>query len=76
MRARLRRIRQELGLSEAAVASQLKIDPSTYSRYETGHRTPPLGIALRIAETLEFGVGWLFATEVEASRKRGGARGV
>ena len=69
MRAQLRKMRQGLGLSQRDMAVQLGIDRSTYVRYETGLRTPPLGIALRIAQIFETGAGYLFATDIPAPKK-------
>ena len=69
MRARLRKMRLELGLSQGDMANQLKVDRSTYVRYETGLRIPSLRIALRIAQILDTGVGSLFASDLDLPRK-------
>lgn len=69
MRAHLRKMRLELGLSQSDMAVQLGVDRSTYVRYETGLRTPPLGMAFKIARILDTGVGSLFASEFDVSRR-------
>ena len=57
----LRRARE---LSQAALAKELGVSPATIALYETGDRTPRLGIARKIAayfhvplDDLEFGPG-------------------
>lgn len=49
---KLRRIRDELGFSQAAMCEQLKfptIHPAHISGYERGEREPPLSVLLRYA---------------------------
>jgi DNA-binding XRE family transcriptional regulator len=51
-------------MSQEEIAARLGVDRTTYVRYETGLRTPPLPVAMRIAEILESEVQVLFADDV------------
>ncbi len=64
VRQTLRNRREELGISQEEMAARLGVDRTTYVRYETGLRTPPLPVAIRIAEILQSNVHILFATDV------------
>lgn len=74
-RQNLRGRREELGMSQEDMATELGIDRSTYVRYETGLRTPPLVMALRIAEILKSDAASLFATDVPIRPKGVSANG-
>jgi len=53
VRARLRRVRQEEGLSLREVAERIEISPSTLSRIETGTGTPDLPTIDKLVEWLD-----------------------
>ncbi len=48
MSTHLRRLRAASGLSQAALATSLNIDPSLVSRYESGERLPSHEIIAKI----------------------------
>ncbi len=68
-RQNLRDRREELGISQEEMADMLGVDRSTYVRYETGLRTPPLQVAIRIAEILKSDIPSLFAPDVPIQPK-------
>ena len=49
MRLRIRQLRVNKGLTQAAVADELGCDQSLYSRYERGLRSLPHDAAVRLA---------------------------
>lgn len=55
----LKRRRNELGLSQAALAALAGIDPRQIRRYEAGDQQPLLPVAVAIAEALGISVGEL-----------------
>ena len=61
MRLRLRELREERRLTQAAVADVLLCDQSLYSKYERGERSLPLELAAKLADcygvTLDYLVG-------------------
>ena len=67
MAHRLREVRAEAGLSQAAVAAKVGIGRSGYTRIECGDRLPSLRLAQRIAAVFSKTVEELFPmTEREA----------
>lgn len=66
--------RQQAGLTQRQVAELLGIARVSYTRYESGTRTPPLNMAFRIANLFNVNSADLFSTEPcikeEASRDR------
>lgn len=54
MRNRVRELRQDLGLSQAALGEQLDVSRQTVIAIETGRYDPSLKLALRIAR--QFGL--------------------
>lgn len=61
MKLRLRDLREDRGLTQAAVADCLMCDQSLYSKYERGERPLPLELAIMLADyfgvTLDYLVG-------------------
>ena len=61
MKLRLRELREDRGLTQAAVADYLLCDQSLYSKYERGGRPLPLELAWKLADwygvTLDYLVG-------------------
>ena len=51
--ARLRQARQRRGLTQAAVAEHIRVDRSTYSKYELGLVEPSLVTAYRLSRLLD-----------------------
>jgi transcriptional regulator with XRE-family HTH domain len=47
--ARLRHVRESLGLTRAAFARQLRVTRNSVSRYELGHQVPTAEVLVRIA---------------------------
>lgn len=58
---RLLRARKEKGYTQEEIAKLLGYKQrSSYANWENGHITPPLKVAIRIAEILEKDVEYLF----------------
>ena len=61
MRLRIKALRRERALTQAAVAETLACDQSLYSKYERGERALPLELAVCLADyygvTLDYLVG-------------------
>lgn len=53
---KLRKFREEAGLSNRALAKLIGIKEARYSRYETGKRTLPIDIAKKIGKALN--INW------------------
>jgi transcriptional regulator with XRE-family HTH domain len=56
---RLRRRRLDLGLSQAALARLLAVDPWTVLNWEKGKRTPSRALAGRLQSFIDLGLGIL-----------------
>ena len=56
----LKKRREELGLTQKQVATQLKVDVRLYQYYEASQREPKVGTAKKIAEVLKTTVEELF----------------
>ena len=59
MKLRLRALREERGLTQAAVAEGLLCDQSLYSKYERGERPLPLDYADKLADFYGVSVDYL-----------------
>ena len=70
---RLRRLRQQRGLSQRDVAGTI-VNPSYISLLESGARVPTLEVALRIAEVLDVPVEELAGTPVPVRTERAPAQ--
>ena len=56
---RIRDLREDKDLKQAAVAAYLLCDQSLYSKYERGERELPLRLAVRLAEFYGVSVDYL-----------------
>ena len=52
----LRKIREEKGLSQKELAITIEVDPTQYSRLETGKSVPSLKTIIKIARALEVSI--------------------
>ena len=59
MDLRIRDLREDKDLKQAAVAAYLLCDQSLYSKYEQGERELPLRLAVRLAEFYGVSVDYL-----------------
>lgn len=76
VRARLRRRRVELGLSQASLAEQAALSTDMISRLERGDRDPSLPVIRRLAGVLGVALGDLLgAVQPELSARIGGMVG-
>ncbi len=62
---RLRMLRQHLGKSQAALASEFGISGSTLSRYETDVREPDIDFFILLRSKTGVDLNWLFCAEGE-----------
>lgn len=53
VRAMLRKIREERGLTQVELANKLGISQSTLARFESNSKNPSLPLAIQIADTLD-----------------------
>jgi len=67
-RTELIKAREELGLTQEAVAEQARISRAFYAHIELGNRTPSLPVALRIARALGRPVEELFSDLIVSKR--------
>lgn len=63
VKCNLKQIRAERNIQQYELASAVKTDARTISRYETGVRCPSIEMALRISEYLKLGVNEIFELE-------------
>jgi transcriptional regulator with XRE-family HTH domain len=68
--ATVRRLREEMGLTQEAVAHKAGVHPTWVSRLEGGKLNPSWGMVSRVAEALGIKASEL-AKATERSRKRG-----
>jgi transcriptional regulator with XRE-family HTH domain len=61
--ALLRAVRNQRGLTLAALAQQTGLTKSYLSKIERGHSTPSIAVALKVAKALDVDVGRLFSGE-------------
>ena len=62
---RLRKLREQYGLSQRTVAKQLGISPSVVSGYETGERTPSVEVLLAMAYLYRCSTDYLLGKDLE-----------
>jgi transcriptional regulator with XRE-family HTH domain len=62
---RLRDIREDKDMTQAAVAQFLHIRQSTYSQYETGQRQIPIDALMRLADYFETSVDYILGVTNE-----------
>lgn len=60
---RLKNLREERGLTQAQVASQLGLNSVTYLRYEKAQRQPPLSVVADIAMFYDVTVDYLLGID-------------
>lgn len=60
---RLKKIREEMGLTQKQAAELLELNPRTYSSYENNEREPPYEIILRIANTFNVSLDLLLGMD-------------
>ena len=65
MDLRIRDLREDKDLKQAAVAAYLLCDQSLYSKYERGERELPLRLAVRLAEFYGVSVDYLVGVTAE-----------
>lgn len=56
---RIKKIRQNIGLSQIGMANKMRINPKTWSRYENNSTFPPKEILEKLAEVYNFNLHWL-----------------
>lgn len=56
---RIKKIRQNIGLSQIDMANKMRINPKTWSRYENNSTFPPKEILEKLAEVYNFNLHWL-----------------
>jgi len=56
---RLKDLREDMDLTQEALAEILKMHKTTYTRYEHGERELPLNIAIKIAQFYEVSLDYL-----------------
>jgi transcriptional regulator with XRE-family HTH domain len=72
MGVRLKKLRQERGLSQAELARLSGIPKGTLLQWEYGLRTPLLDAAMRLADALEITLDELAGREPPARKPKGG----
>lgn len=68
-REQLIKTRKSLGLTQADMATSVGVHRSYYGLIETGNRNPTLGIATKIATTLNSSLEQLFPNEIFFANK-------
>ena len=66
MRNEIRRLREETGLSQAALGAQLGVSRQTINSLETGRYDPSLPLAFAIARLFELTIEEIFFPEGDA----------
>jgi len=61
--ARIRSVRQSLGLSQKNFGQMLNISLPTVNRFENGHRIPDADLMCRVAEVFNRDIAWLMTGE-------------
>ncbi len=61
--ARMRRVREAAGHSQAKCAAILDVSERSYKAYELGKREPPLRLAIDFCERLQVDLRWLIVGE-------------
>ncbi len=62
---KMKEIRKNLGLNQAAFSKKLGIGERTYARYESGERHIPSNILLEVAQMGNIDMNWLFGSDYE-----------
>jgi transcriptional regulator with XRE-family HTH domain len=62
---RLRKIREDKGLSQAELAEKAKMQPSAISHFEAGRRSPSFDNLKRLADALSVTIDFLLGRQVE-----------
>lgn len=63
----LRFLRQQEGLSQKAVADQLRITRGRYAKYEDAASEPPLDILIKMSDYFDIGVDSLITIDLKHS---------
>ncbi len=66
---RLREIREQAGLSQAAVANELRVKPATISRYEHGTNEPDAKTLIWYAQRFKVSVDWILGLDNNPIKK-------
>lgn len=61
---RIKRARQEAGITQSELAKRLNVTPQTVSQYERGLINPKYETALKFAEALNLQPSWLFGAKL------------
>ena len=61
--------RKEIGLTQKQVAENLKLDNSTYGKYEKGTRVPSLEILIKIADFYDISIDYLMGKSDKSNSK-------
>jgi len=65
--SRLKKAREDLGLTQAETSKLLKIDRSTIAKYELGQREPNLEILVMMGLLFEVSLDWLCGLTAKGS---------
>lgn len=68
MRARLRDLRQDHDMTQAAVAKKLGMSQTGYSKYETGENDIPTEILIKLARLYNTSIDYLLGETDEPKR--------
>ena len=63
---RIAALRRERGLSQAELASRIRVSPSALGMYEQGRREPSAEVLVTLAQTLEVTTDFLLTGRVES----------
>ena len=66
---RIKDLREDNDLFQRDIANLLGISQQYYSEYESGKRTPPIDVLIRIANFLEVDFLWLIGMELEFPKR-------
>ena len=64
---RIAALRRERGLSQAELASRIRVSPSALGMYEQGRREPSAEVLVALAQTLEVTTDFLLTGRVEST---------
>ncbi len=70
MKNRLKVLRSELGLSQAALADRLGVSRQTVNALETGRYDPSLPLAFSLAALFDVSIEDIFDPELDPARQR------
>ena len=60
---RIKKLRNEAGLTQTELGEKLRLPTSVVSSYETGYRMPPLKVVAEIAYLFGISTDWLLGLE-------------